>query len=111
MSKTDDEMILELKEEIKKLNGTINYNNSAGGLRYTLNQILEKIHKLTQFDKTFGNEYNELSHTLGKEVEYAIGSEREMNKKNAAKKRKQEFETDIRRAVDQISMELHRIIN
>lgn len=53
----------------------------------------------------------QLSHTLEKEVEYVVGTYEEDIKPNAAKKRWQELDNTMKRATNQIHLDLHSLLS
>ncbi|WP_418669173.1 hypothetical protein [Alistipes sp.] len=53
----------------------------------------------------------QLSHTLEKEVEHAVGAYEEAIKPNAAKKRWQELDNTMKQATNQIHLDLHSLLS
>ena len=53
----------------------------------------------------------QLSHTLEKEVEHVVGAYEEAIKSNAAKKRWQELDDKMKRATNQIHLDLHSLVS
>lgn len=72
-------------------------------------QMLNLILKLSQIENNtdYLHNYRNLSHTLGKEVTYVDYAYKKMIKKNAAKLRQQEYENELRIALDQIRRDIY----
>lgn len=97
----------EILEKIKQLRKSINSSESASVLKYEANKLLELIYELNVLQPNqFSRMTGDLSHTIGKEVEWAISAERDMNKKNAAKIRAVEYRKALEHAIDFINMDV-----
>ena len=109
-----------LKEEcLKKINCSFSEMCNAqplgirrNNLGFKVRQILNIIIDLSRDDKSmdYMHIFSNLSHTLGKEVAYADYAYQRMTKKNAAKLRQQEYESELSLAIDQIRMDISGLL-
>ena len=102
-----EELIVKIRNDYKELSKV----ESASSLESKAKQILELVYALGDLDSAYHNASDELDHTIRKEVSYALSSEKDMFKKNAAKIRKVEFRKDLEDAIFQISLDLSSILN
>jgi len=81
-------------------------------LSYFVKQILELISKLKQLDSNldYSNIYENLWHTLNKEVSYVDYAYGKMIKKNAAKVRQQEYYSELNKAIGQIRLDISSLL-
>ena len=107
------------KEYLKKINGLYkeiceieSLDKKPFLLSYFVKQILELISKLKQLDSNldYSNIYDNLWHTLNKEVSYVDYAYGKMIKKNAAKVRQQEYYSELNKAIGQIRLDISSLL-
>lgn len=86
------------------------------GFKYKSNaqKLLDKVIELNEKCRPFYIDEQtifQLSHTLGKEVEYVVGTYAEAIKPNAAKKRWRELDDMMNQATRQIHLDLHGLLS
>ena len=81
-------------------------------LSYLVKQILELILEQIKLDYNmhYSNIYDNLLHTLNKEVSYVDYAYRKMIKMNAAKVRQQEYYSELNNAISQIRLDLSSLL-
>ncbi len=112
------ELISEIRKQKQQL-ARVCMDGAPYGLEAKGNHILGLLRQLIAIAKDGGGEeldltsyeraFDDLSHTIEKEVQYAIEAYLASRKKNAAKKRRAEYNEALNRAISQIELDLNLI--
>lgn len=113
---TKDELISEIRKQKQKLSD-VYLDGTPYGLETRGNNILKLLRQLVKAAEngedsekneiiSYKEALNDLSHTIDKEVQYAINAYSESRKKNTAMKRKTEYDEELDNALSQMNRDL-----
>ncbi len=111
-----EELILEIRKQIANFN-EVNSQDSPYQLERIGREILKLLRELIELlegDKNSEKDqiirykiiHADLSHTIGKEVQYAIGAYAKTKQRNAPKIRQREYENEVNGAISRMNSDL-----